>query len=387
MLRATHIIFCVVSLIISLPSVVHAQNSRSRGVVFFKTASGPVNKNSLPQTTKLIAELAQMQTTLGSLQGRLQRLENKTEQTRQQIDLARRVVKTIGQIDDQLARLIRELTPISKLPPTRMLRTAVRALEQLKSKVHPVRVKADRFNREMLTPLRAKVRNAEIYMERKITEVQAASLKTSQTRNHISQLLSFVNSRGNPTLEVRTLEYLSSNTRKTIDPVNKGLNVLNNISGSVEMRLNAYNSKLEQLVSAGQSLSKMQKGLQPIDNVNRKINTVMSKRIEVKLFGKRHGFTIRQVIEGPGKVADFILKPLEIVAKKALSPVLKGLRVEVPTPKGLDVMDRSLDSLRRDYAAAISMARSLESAVANIPLNQYQTALANLLARSSSNLR
>ena len=79
----------------------------------------------------------------------------------------------------------------------------------------------------------------------------------------------------------------------------------------------------------------------------------------MKVFGKRVGFTVRQVIEGPGKVADIFLKPLEKLADAALKPVLHALHLEVRTPRELVAIEHSLDAVG-DHMTALtrSTARS-----------------------------
>ena len=100
--------------------------------------------------------------------------------------------------------------------------------------------------------------------------------------------------------------------------------------------------------------------MQPGEKVANDLDKVMSKRLETKLpvppF-KKVGFSVRDVLEQPGKVLDLALKPLETMAKKALEPVTKKLNLRIPPPKGFDDLARAMSQLS-------SAAKNLEGTLA-----------------------
>ena len=120
-----------------------------------------------------------------------------------------------------------------------------------------------------------------------------------------------------------TLEQLAAGARPAVRPFNQILREIDGAGAGVEGELNAVGGQLKQLTRMKSGIDRLQRELAPIARKANDLNRVLNKSLSFKIpFGKRVSFSVRTVIESPGKVMDIALKPLQKLAQKALQPVL-----------------------------------------------------------------
>ncbi|MEP3930399.1 MAG: hypothetical protein ABJM55_17045, partial [Rhodopirellula bahusiensis] len=78
-----------------------------------------------------------------------------------------------------------------------------------------------------------------------------------------------------------------------------------------------------------------------------KLQKTLGKKLSIKIpFSKKTvSFSIRDILEKPGKVLGVVLKPLEKLADKLLQPVLKELKLEIKAPSGIANLNSELNQL------------------------------------------
>ena len=115
---------------------------------------------------------------------------------------------------------------------------------------------------------------------------------------------------------------------------------------SVRGDMHASRRTMASLWSVERTLASFERSLRPADKLASDLGRVLNKRISVKIGPiKPKGFTIRQVLEGPQKIAKKLLRPLEKLANKALQPIMKKIKVRLPVPKALTQFSNKLNRL------------------------------------------
>ena len=311
------------------------------------TQAAPLNNPSatlFPTTDKLRSELGDMNKDLTSLAKRLDESKDAVENARKMDEAASALVKGMDKTDDDLVRIIRQLKPISGIPQLRLLKAVVANLESLQKDVHDVRVKADKAEKEVFKPLSAKLKEAESDLKLTIAECKGAASRANLTRGALGLSETVIQGQGSPAGAVAALENLSKGVRTGIAPAYAGVKSLDNASDDAEKAVEHLETALKGLTALQPAVAKVTKDLIPIDSSAREMDKVLSKKLELKLFGKKFGFSVRQVLEGPGKVADFVLKPFDELANKALAPVLKKFKLQLSLPKEFAKIPTELSS-------------------------------------------
>ena len=173
----------------------------------------------LPQTSQLDQELRQTGQSLDSIAARTSRVEHSVQSARKNAQDVGGIGKAIAQIDDRISRIKRQLESVSKIPQLRLVRPLVANLEGVRKQIHAIRLKTDKINREVIQPLIARLKKVERKLETKVAEFRHAASQTAQTRRKLTELRSFVESRGYRSAEVAALESLAKPARSAIRPV------------------------------------------------------------------------------------------------------------------------------------------------------------------------
>ena len=103
----------------------------------------------------------------------------------------------------------------------------------MQKKVHKVRVKGDKVQKENLTPLRTRLKKLEGQLRQTSSDIASTAQSVDRARQNLSAVRDLVESRNKPA-EAVNLETLSQETRGTIDPVRTGLTAIDDDSGAVE---------------------------------------------------------------------------------------------------------------------------------------------------------
>ncbi len=313
--------------------------------------------SSLPQTRALDADLARLSAEVRDAANRLQQLRREVQSARRDVQRAGQVVKSLDRMDQRLTTLIRRLHPYRYVP---QVRTAVKVLlnnlSYLQKSIHNVRVKADQANSKVIQPLASRLRKFETQLKKPIDTLAMLAVTTNQARTKLAQAAAVAQSQS---YARRTLEDSARQIRPTVTSLVRTASQVNAEAGSVQRKLNSFSRSLASFATMQRSLSEMDRDLAPGEKVARDLDNVLSKRLTIKLpippF-KRVGFSVRDILEKPGKVIDIVLKPLEKLANKLLQPVIKKLHLRIKTPAGLDSLSRTLNQLP---ATANSLQRDL----------------------------
>lgn len=334
----------------------------------------------LPEHSRLQNELSATQQQLQPLTARVQRALSATTAARNKIRQAVTIIRRVGQIDDTLARIIRQLTPLAKLPPTRSVDPLVDALTAVKKQIHRVRVKADAIHKSVLTPADQKLKPIETGLTATVDKLKDGIARINQTKAHADTLRELVASRGDKSADVRTLESLSSTTRAALPPVRSSVKALDESSAAIEREINQFTSTMTALTNFSPMIETLWDGVEPINKAARDLDKTLNERIEIDVLGAKTGFTVRQILEGPGNVADAVLKPLEKLAEDAIRPVLKALKLEIQPPKELTALLAAFDSLTVPDFPAFA---KLEAAMSNKSVAEMQVSLNTFLAKKA----
>ena len=348
---------------------------------------GRPNQSSanMPNTSKLDNELRDTGQSLNALASRISNIEKSVELARKRAQDIASMAKTLARIDGKVSRIKRQLESVSRIPQLRLLRPLVSNLEKVRKQLHKVRVKADQVNRDVVKPLVSRLKNTERKLESKVAEIRQAASMTQQARQKLSQFRSFVESHGFNRGEVRALEAMVGPVRSTIRPVNQMIAQMDRSLGRVDREFNSLAQKLNAVSKAKGSLNKLERDLSSVDKAARNLDKVLSKKISIK-FPVKFSVSIRQLLEAPGKVLDIVLKPLEKLAEKALSPVLKKLKLEVRVPGEVNSLTSKLNNLKSAVSGIGSSFDKVERALKSQLPNQYQNQVKSFLQKSTSQL-
>lgn len=343
-------------------------------------ASRPTSSNAtaFPQTTALRQDLARAQRDLLSLARRLDRTRSKVRGVRKQVQLASSLVRLIDSMDNRLPRIIRELKSLSRIPQLRVLRPLVRNLEQIRQQVHKVRARADKVNREVLKPLAARLKTIERDIAVTAAQCRVSASKANVAARGVAFAQQVVQQRGSRPREVAGLERASRTARGGIRPLVIGIANVNRAAANVERNARSLATSLKSLTALRPGIAKLNRDLSPADKAAGALRKVMSQRVSVKVFGKRIGFTVRQVLEGPGKVADFILKPLMKLADKAIAGAMKGLKLQIRAPREVRLLEMRLNGVANSAARFTTSLRKTGTALKAGFLVSFQKSIAGL---------
>jgi hypothetical protein len=123
------------------------------------------------------------------------------------------------------------------------------------------------------------------------------------------------------------------------------------------------------------AVAKLAKDLRPVDSAAREMDKVLSKKLELKIVGKKFGFSVRQILEGPGKVADFVLTPFDALADKALTPVLKKFKLQLALPASFARIPTQLTAAAGKAPGLNGPVKELEAALDSTFLADFQKTL------------
>ncbi len=338
---------------------------------------------SLPQTSRLDDELRQTGQSLDSIAARTSRVEHSVQSARKRAQDVGGIAKAIADIDNRVSRIKRQIESISKIPQLRLVRPLVANLEDVRRQIHTVRLKTDKINREAIQPLIGRLKKVERKLETKVAEFRHAASQTAQTRRKVEELRSFVQSRGYQRTEVAALESLAKPARSAIHPLQQVVSQTDRSLGDVAGEFDALARPFDSVAEAKGPVQKLDRDLSPADQAARELDKVLSTRIAVKIFTKNIGFTVRQVLESPGKVLDVALKPLQKMADKALKPVLSKLHIQVQVPREIADLPKKFDGLKSVNDVADAPIAKVENALRLEMPKEYQNQI-DLLAKTAT---
>ena len=309
-----------------------------------------IASQKLPETTALEKELRQIHTSLDATSERVKKAKTTLTNGRHAAEAAVEMIGQIRSVEDQISRLERELKSISKIPQFRLLKPVAKGVTGLKEKVESIKEKAEKLRDKKIKPAIKKMKNLEAKLAKLQTDLGYATTETASAVSHINLLRNFVISQQFPDIQVRALEAVSKATRYPVSPAQDALTEFDSACTDLENQVNTYKSHLNKLTSLKPGLDKVKAKMKPIDDKVKSIAKVLNKKLGFKIplsKGKRVSFTVRKIIEAPGKVLDIAVKPLTKIAEKLLKPLTKNLKFDIKAPKELQQISAQLDALNR----------------------------------------
>lgn len=349
----------------------------------YRTAS-----QKLPETTALEKELRQTYKSLNATAERVEKAKKTVTNGRYAAEAAVKMIGQIKPVEDQISRLELEIRSISKIPQFRMLKPVAKGVTNLKENVAKIREKAEKLRDDKIKPAIKKMKNLEAKLAKLKTGLNLAATETAYAVNHINLLRNFVISQKYPEIQVRTLEALSKTTRYPVSPAQKALYEFDSACADLEKQVNAYKAHMAKLTSLKPGLDKVRSKMKPIDDKVKGIAKVLSKKLgfKIPLSKKEVSFTVRQVIEAPGKVLDIALKPLTKIAEKLLKPLTKNLKFDIKAPKELQKISVQLDAINRFSLNLDRPSMKFDSPVNTKAIENYRAALKKFVTTKTVNL-
>jgi chromosome segregation ATPase len=301
--------------------------------------------SNMPETRAIDSDLARIERECQALQNRLSQLRHQVKTARDGVSHAIDATKAIKATDERLITLIDNLQPYTSVPKVRTIaRTLRKNLQRIQDQIHALRKKTDKAEKEVLRPAKDRLREleqsilggeAKLAGYRKTVSTWRRDLQTNASRaNSIpggAVAFDATSRLARPT--VRSITNVLSEARQSVDRVGNSLT--------------KWNAPIRAFMTMDQSLSDFEKKLAPAEKTAAKLQKTLGKKLSIKIpFSKKTvTFSIRDILEKPGKVLGVVLKPLEKLADKVLQPVLKELKLEIKAPSGIANLNSELNRL------------------------------------------
>ncbi len=326
-------------------------------------------------------ELTKAHNSLDNLAKRLERTNKEAESAQTKVKLASALIRKVGQADDELNRIIKQLKTLSNMPQLKMLPPVVKMLEGVHKQLHAARLKGDKFNAEALKPLDAKLKDVIRDLRVTIYDVKDTSSKTGLARAGLDGSRKLIELHGSRPAEVAGLERTAKAVRTAVRPAASGIATVDRATGDIEKQINLVAASLKALTALQPGIDDFTKALKPFNDVAVDLNKVLNKKLTINLFKLHYNFTVRQVLEGPKNIAGPVLKPLQAMADKALEGVMKSLHLKLQAPKEIREMLAQIEKVAnasRNFMNSIAASqRSLDTQF----LKSFQQSLAKLPSR------
>ncbi|CAD74889.1 MAG TPA: hypothetical protein DDX19_07770 [Rhodopirellula baltica] len=306
--------------------------------------ASPIPSN-MRETRAIDSDLARIEKECQTLQNRLTQLRQQVKTARDGVNHAIDATRAIKATDERLITLIDNLKPYTSVPKVRTIaRTLRKNLQRVQEQIHTLRKKTDKAEKDILRPAKDRLKVLEqsilggefkLASYKKTISTWRRDLQTNAARaNSIpggAAAFDATSRVARPT--VQSIATVLTNTRQSLDRVGNNLT--------------QWNDPIRAFMTMDQSLSSFEKKLAPAEKTAAKLEKTLGKKLSIKLpFGKKTiTFSIREILETPGKVLGVVLKPLEKLADKLLQPVLKELKLEIKAPSGIANLNSELNRL------------------------------------------
>lgn len=348
----------------------------------------PSSNRNLTETQALERELNLTQQALASTSARLKRLQSSARSGRKKAEEVSSMIKQIRSVEDQIGRLEKQLSTLSKIPQLKMLKPLVSSLKSLKGQVNKIRVKADKVRKEKIDPAIKKIKDFEYEVSKVSSQVKAAEVETIAAKKQLLQMKNYVTANGYKRYQVSALESFAQTAKYAASPMRKALSEIDSTSADAESKINAYAQALSAVAKLKSGVDKIKSDLAPIDKKARDLDRVLSKRISFKIpfSKKRVSFTVRQVLESPGKIIGVAVKPLTSIAKKLLSPLTKKFKINIKAPSELREIEAKLASLQNKILNLDSAQNKFRQNAKSQAITKYRAVMSKLKSMTGSRL-
>ncbi|MCR9208655.1 MAG: hypothetical protein NXI28_10540 [bacterium] len=324
--------------------------------------ASPIPSN-MRETRAIDSDLARIEKECQTLQNRLTQLRQQVKTARDGVNHAIDATKAIKATDERLKTLIDNLAPYTSVPKVRTIaRTLRKNLQRIQDQIHTLRKKTDKAEKDVLRPAKDRLKELEqsilggelkLASYKKTISAWRRDLQTNAARANMipggATAFDATSRLARPT--VQSIANVLTETRQSIDRVGNNLT--------------KWNDPIRAFMTMDQSLDSFEKKLAPAEKTAAKLEKTLGKKLTIKLpFGKKTiTFSIREILETPGKVLGVVLKPLEKLADKLLQPVLKELKLEIKAPSGIANLNSELNQLPSIEASLRREANQLQQQI------------------------
>ncbi|KAA5545442.1 hypothetical protein FYK55_07270 [Roseiconus nitratireducens] len=299
--------------------------------------------SNLPETRKLHQDLKRLTDECDRTRVLVGQLRSATKSTRQGVDQAIDVTSAIRAMDRRLVKLIDRLKPYHSIPKVRgVTRRLSSNLERIQKQVHRLRKKTDSSERNVLRPARDRLRELETALagaENRLRNLSAAGARWTSDLEQAARIAA-----QSPAARQILEPACRSASPATSAAVRAVVRARTQVD-SVGQRLADMHSHFATFRTVGHSVNELGQKMESGEKLTGNLDKVLGKQLTIKvpLTKKPLRFRIRDILEKPGDVMNVVLKPLEMMADKLLQPVLGKLKLEIPTPKGLDQLEARME--------------------------------------------
>jgi len=303
---------------------------------------------AMTQAKALIANLMLLDTNLGRAGGRLRQLEGALKDVGKALAISKRVSDDLTTLD-QLLENTHDSLSVAMLTP--QLRTPAkytrRAVEQLKKRVHPVRIKANNVDKK-IEPLRKKVSQLQDLVGQMITRLERMGALTNLNLETVKGTQACINAQPDGPAKDDLRKALETFARAENPPVAALNTALSAVLGEVDKALGqaaALQAVTRSLDGVSTAIHRVMSQLSNINTVMGPIRSALRQRITVpysikvkvrkfkfpkfwetfEIQTKNFTFTIEQIINGVNvgikKIEDLLMQG----AMKVLGPLLRPL--------------------------------------------------------------
>ena len=356
--------------------------------VLVSMATSSVDANQLRETRALEADLSTTQTSIRSTRTRTERLNSKVRNVRKQMESIKQLIAGLKKAEDKIRRLEREVNSFARIPKLSFLRPLGKGLKSLRENVAKVRQRGDELNRKVIAPNIKRARTAESKLKTLIAKLRGLESKNAQARQNISQLRLFVEARISQRQIVAALEQLARSTRQTVGPFKSALTQLDQKGARVESMLNSFSNSANALLSLRGGLDKLNRTLAPVDKKVKGLAKVLDKKIvfKIPLSKKKVTFSIRKILEAPGKILKVAVKPLTKIAEKALKPFSKKFRINLKAPAEIARMQKQLEQLTRANLGLDLFSNASDQFQNSVAVRNFERSLNSVIQKRTTQL-
>ncbi|TWU66087.1 hypothetical protein V7x_16440 [Crateriforma conspicua] len=316
-----------------------------------------------PQCAAIDADLRRLQSQISEFDSQLVQLDQSAWRFGEGVKVGIKTTSLIRDFDRRLKKLADRLTPYQSVPH---VRTAARHLkknvERLQNQIAKVRKKADKFERDVLKPARQRVKDLRQTIAGGRIKLATLRRDIGVYRHSLSQATEIAATHRQLH---QTLEFTASQHRRSVDQTVDAIERLGQQSRLITSSFQKIDSVFAAFATVHQSVQQSGDKMKASEELIGRIDDVISKPIRIKnpITRKTKSFSVREILEKPQAIAGIILKPLNKIVDKLLDPLLRKLKLEIPTPKGLTELSRQLDEATRISRNAEQSLQMLESSL------------------------
>ncbi|OYP35822.1 hypothetical protein [Rhodopirellula sp. MGV] len=315
--------------------------------------------SDMPQSRRVETDLGTLQSDAVKLDHELAELQSTVRSAKSSVGDAINAARAIRSMDDRLKKLVDQLKPYHSIPKVRTFaRTLSKNLQRIQTQLHALRKKSDECEKQVLKPLKRKLSDLDQGITSSRIKVRTYRANVQSWRTELVALA--MESRripGASNLFDRSVGSVSG----PIHNVTSKLHEASRRCTAMVHRVNQFASIMKAYDQFERSLNEFEKKLKPAETTVGKLDRTLGKQLSIKVpFSKKTlRFSIREILEKPGEILGVVLKPLELLADKALQPILKKMNLEIKPPAGLEELSRQLDranSLQRAIDQSVQTA-------------------------------